>query len=127
MELFDKMLVNYSEGEGSALEESNKSANNLTGTINRLSNSWTEFINSVVNSDGLKTGVNLINDLVKGFTGLTSSGENFRVTLLTIITTLAQMKHASGGLMRLIPIINNSPFLATVEFNSDVYDSYVCA
>lgn len=127
MELFDKMLVNYSEGEGSALEESNKSANNLTGTINRLSNSWTEFINSVVNSDGLKTGVNLINDLVKGFTGLTSSGENFRVTLLTIITTLAQMKHASGGLMRLIPIINNSPFLATVEFNSDVYDSYVSA
>lgn len=31
-----------------------------------------------------------------------------------------------GGLMRLVPIINRSPFLATVEFNSDVYDSYIC-
>lgn len=126
MDLFDKMLVDYSEGKGSALEESNKSAENLTGTINRLSNSWTEFVNSVVNSDGLKTGVNLIDDLVKGLTGLTSSGENFRVTLLTIITTLAQMKHSSGGLMRLIPIIDRSPFLASVEFSSDAYDSYIC-
>lgn len=125
MEMFDKMLVDYSEGEGSAFAEAEKSANNLTGSVNKLHNSWTEFVNSIVNSDGLKTGVNLINDLVKGFTGLTSSGENFRITLLTIITTLAQMKHASGGLMRLIPIINNSPFLATVEFSSDVYDSYI--
>lgn len=70
MDLFDKMLVDYSEGEGSALEESNKSAENLTGTINKLHNSWTEFVNNVVNSDGLKTGVNLINDLVKGLSNI---------------------------------------------------------
>ena len=70
MDLFDKMLVDYSEGEGSALEESNKSAENLTGTINKLHNSWTEFVNTVINSDGLKTGVSLINDLVKGLTNI---------------------------------------------------------
>lgn len=73
MDMYDKMLVDYSEGEGSALEESNKSAENLTGTINRLSNSWTEFVNGVVSSDGLKTGVNLLNGLVKAFTNLTST------------------------------------------------------
>lgn len=70
MDLFDKMLVDYSEGEGSALEESNKSAENLTGTINKLHNSWIEFVNTVINSDGLKTGVNLINDLVKGLSNI---------------------------------------------------------
>ena len=73
MEMFDKMLVDYSEGTGSALEESNKSAENLTGTLNKLSNSWTEFVNNIINSDGLKAGANLINKLVEGATSLTST------------------------------------------------------
>ena len=73
MDMFDKMLVDYSEGTGSALEESNKSAENLTGTLNKLSNSWTEFVNSIINSDGLKAGINLVNKLVEGATSLTST------------------------------------------------------
>lgn len=77
MEMFDKMLVDYSEGTGSALEESNKSAENLTGTLNKLHNSWTEFVNNIINSDGLKAGVNLINKLVEGATSLTSTLGSF--------------------------------------------------
>jgi len=73
MEMFDKMLVDYSEGTGSALEESNKSAENLTGTLNRLSNSWTELINTIINSDGLKNGVKLLDSLVQGATNLTDT------------------------------------------------------
>lgn len=125
MSLFDKMLADYSDGEGSALEESNKSAENLTGTINKLKNSWTEFINGVISPDELKNGVNFLNNLVKGLTNITSSGEKLTTTLLTIVGIFAQMKFTSGGLMRLIYLINRSPFLATVEFNSDVYDSYI--
>lgn len=125
MDLYDKMLTDYSEGEGSALEESNKSVENLTGTINKLHNSWTEFVNGIVSSDGLKTGVKLLNNIVEVINSITSSGIGLNTTLLTIVGTIAQMKSKSGGLMRLIPIINKSPFLATVEFNSDVYDSYI--
>lgn len=73
MELFDKMLVDYSEGSGSALEEANKSATNLTGSINTLQNSWNELINSLVTSENLKAGVNFLNGLVQGVTELTSS------------------------------------------------------
>ena len=73
MDMFDKMLVDYSQGSGSAMEEASKSANNLQGRINALSNSWTEFVNSVVQSDTLKTGVNILNELVQGVTKLTSS------------------------------------------------------
>lgn len=72
MEMFDKMLVDYSEGTGSALEESNKSAENLTGTLNKLHNSWTEFVNGIIESEGLKTGIKLLNGLVEGATSLTS-------------------------------------------------------
>lgn len=125
MEMFDKMLVDYSDGTGSALEESNKSAENLTGTLNKLSNSWTEFVNNIINSDGLKAGVNLLNKLVEGATSLTSKFGSLGTIGLGagLFTGLKN----SGGLIRLINLINNSPFLATVEFNSDVYDSYVCA
>ena len=38
-----------------------------------MSNSWTEFVNSVVQSDTLKTGVNILNELVQGVTKLTSA------------------------------------------------------
>ena len=65
------MLVDYSEGTGSALNESNKSATNLTGTLNKLSNSWTKLVNTVINSDGLKTGVNILNSLLQGVTAVT--------------------------------------------------------
>ena len=73
MDMFDKMLIDYSQGSGSAMEEASKSANNLQGRINALSNSWTEFVNSVIQSDTLKTGVNILNELVQGVTKLTSS------------------------------------------------------
>ena len=71
--MFDKMLVDYSQGSGSAMEEASKSANNLQGRLNALSNSYTEFVNSIVKSDALKDGVNLLNGLVQGVTKLTSA------------------------------------------------------
>lgn len=73
MEMFDKMLVDYSEGTGSALEASNRSAENLTGTLYKLSNSWTAFVNGIINSEGLKAGVTVLNKLVEGAAGLTST------------------------------------------------------
>jgi len=47
-------LYNSNSANGSALEEAEKSANNLTGSLNKLSNTWTEFINHLVQSDDIK-------------------------------------------------------------------------
>lgn len=91
MDMYDKMLVDYSEGDGSALEESNKSAENLTGTINKLHNSWAEFVNGIIDSDGLKSGVELLNGLVEtlgsvsdAFSFVTSFGGNINELFGTI-------------------------------------------
>ena len=73
MDLFDQMLTDYSEGKGSALEEANRQAANLTGSLRTLSNSWTEFVNSMVNSSELKTGANLLNTLVQGAANLSQT------------------------------------------------------
>ena len=58
---YEKMLnlYNSNSANGSALEEAEKSANNLTGSLNKLSNTWTEFINHLVQSDDIKNIVNL--------------------------------------------------------------------
>ncbi len=70
MDMFDKMLVDYSEGAGSALEEANKSANNLTGRLNALQNSWDELVNSITNKSAIKGGVSFLDTLLQSTTKL---------------------------------------------------------
>ena len=73
MDMYDKMLKDYSEGSESAFDEASKSANSLQGRLNAVSNSWTEFVNNLVNSDGLKVAVNGLNSLVQGATKLSKT------------------------------------------------------
>lgn len=64
MDMFDKMLVDYSEGSGSAMEEAEKSANSLQGRLNTLQNSWDSLVVSFANSDTLKGGVSFLNGIL---------------------------------------------------------------
>lgn len=64
MEMFDKMLVDYSEGSGSAMEEAMKSANNWEGSLNKLNNTWTKIVNNFVNSNAIITATNSFNSFL---------------------------------------------------------------
>lgn len=70
MDMFDKMIVDYSEGSGSAMEEANKSAQNLSGSINSLSNSWNELVNTFVNTGEITSVVNVLNNLLQTVTNI---------------------------------------------------------
>ena len=72
---------NSEEAIGSALEEANKSANNLQGRLNALSNSFTELVNNIADSNTLKSFVNILNGILTTVNGLI---KNFG-TLQTII------------------------------------------
>lgn len=100
MDIYDKMLTDYATGGGSALEASNKSSENLTGTINKLSNSWTEFVNNVVSSDGLKTGVNLLNGIVEGAISIANA-------LNTINTAFGNLSGIGGAIGAISGLIMN--------------------
>ena len=67
------MLSDYSEGSGSALEEANKSATNLEGSLNSLHNTWTSVVNNVLNSDTLKSGVNILDNILGLVNDLTNA------------------------------------------------------
>ena len=72
---YQKMLdlYNSTSANGSAFKEAEKSSNNLTGSLNRLSNTWTDTVENIVNSDTLKGTVNLLNSLLTGVNKLTDA------------------------------------------------------
>ena len=67
---FDKMLSDYSDGQGSAAKEADKSANNWQGSLNKLSNSWTEFISNFAQSDQITGAIKFVNEFVQAMNSL---------------------------------------------------------
>lgn len=61
---FYKMMDLYGQGSGSAIQEAEKSSNNLSGSLAKLNNTWTDTVQNFVDSDDLKIAVNLLNDLL---------------------------------------------------------------
>ena len=100
MDMFDKMLVDYSEGAGSALEEADKSANNLTGTLNRLSNSWDELINAIVNKDAIKSGVGFFDGILQSATKLIDTVDVLPVALASF-TAFTTAKNKDVGISQI--------------------------
>lgn len=66
MESYNKMLELYNSNlaNDSAYREAEKSANNFSGSLNKLRNTWTDTVDNILNSDTLTTGVNVLNDLL---------------------------------------------------------------
>lgn len=100
MELFDKMLVDYSEGAGSAMEEAMKSANNWSGKLNQLQNSWDSLVNSVVSKDAVLGGLTFGDKMIQGIEGLI---EKFGVipTILTAVNSSIVTLNKDYGLTKI--------------------------
>lgn len=67
------MLDLYNQGSGSAMEEAMKSANNLSGSLNRLGNTWTSIVNNVIDTDALISVTNGFNSVLSVVETLTSA------------------------------------------------------
>jgi TP901 family phage tail tape measure protein len=70
-ESYESMLELYSQGIGSAANEAEKSANNIEGSLNRLSNTWTDTIENILNSDAILTVVKALNGLLSVINNVT--------------------------------------------------------
>lgn len=105
MDMFDKMLVDYSEGSGSAMEEAQKSANNWSGSLNKLSNTWTSIVNNFVDSDMMIDGINAANSALETLDKLTSDIDLTSLsTLGTILGGVLGAKNA--GRAKSYPLMN---------------------
>ena len=110
MESYNKMLELYNSNlaDNSAYNEAMKSANNLSGSLNRLSNTWSDTIENIVNSETLKNGVNFLN------------------SLLSIVNTLTDKLGALGtigvgaGLFAGIKNVGEGKMLPSIVLNSQL-------
>lgn len=71
--LYEEILQDYAEGEGTMAREAEKTANSLEGSLNRLSNTWTDTVENVVSSEFLTDTVNFFNTLLTGVNNLTDA------------------------------------------------------
>nr|WP_308627003.1 phage tail tape measure protein [uncultured Eisenbergiella sp.] len=71
MSSFDQMLTDYAAGSGSAMEAAMSSADSWEGSLNRLSNTWTDTVGNIANSDAIISGINALNSLLEMVNKLT--------------------------------------------------------
>lgn len=89
---FEKILKDYDDGAGSAAEEAKKSATNWEGSLERLNNSWDSLVRNFVQTDKMKSGINLINLLVKALQGFINLNPNSISAVVTAIAGIAGFK-----------------------------------
>lgn len=89
---YEKILGDYSDATGSAAREAEKSANNWQGSLNRLSNSWTSFVQNFVNSD---TTIALLN-LSSGFIDAADGISQFTGALTPLLGVLGGVMGGKG-------------------------------
>lgn len=68
----ETMLQNYAGSSGAAMASVQQSTDNWTGSLNRLSNTWTDTVGNIVGSDmttGIINGLNEILSMVNQITG----------------------------------------------------------
>lgn len=87
--LYEEMLQDYANGSGSIVEGNEKIAGSWEGSMNRLSNTWTDTVGNFANSDAIIAAINGLNSLLSvvnmvtdklgsfGSIGLFASMKNF--------------------------------------------------
>lgn len=102
---YEKMLVDYSEGTGSAAKEAEKSANNWEGSLNKLSNTWTGFIQNFANSNMITSGLQGLTGIIKVIDTVVSKAG----TLETVMGVLGGGLASKTGWGKTI-VVYNAPF-----------------
>lgn len=95
-DLYEKMLGEFSQGAGSALEEAEKTANSWEGRLNSLQNSWDSFINTLTNKEAVMGGISFFDRLIQGAEKLTDVIGEIPVVLTTVNSAMVAMNKDYG-------------------------------
>ena len=87
---YEKMLGQFDAGMGSMEKEAEKTANSWEGSMNRLSNTWTDTIGNIANSSAVTGLVNGLNGVLTIVNGITSALGTFGTVGLSVIALMAK-------------------------------------
>ena len=71
--MYTKMLEQYAQGAGSMAEEAEKTANSWEGALNRISNTWTDTVQNVADSDAIIAAINGLNGILSVVNNITEA------------------------------------------------------
>ncbi len=95
-DMYEKMLGEFSQGTGSALEEANKTADSWEGRLAQLQNSWDSFVNTLTNKAAVKGGVSFLDNTIQAFEKLTETVGVLPVLLTTINASMSALNKNYG-------------------------------
>lgn len=72
-DMYSQMLEQYAQGTGSMAAEAEKTANSWEGSMNRLSNTWTDTVGNVADSDAIITAINGLNGILSAVNNITEA------------------------------------------------------
>ena len=75
--LYEKMLSEYIQGTGSMSQMTAETADSWEGSLNRLSNTWTDTIGNIADSDAIITLVNGLNNVLSVINNVTEKLGSF--------------------------------------------------
>ena len=75
--LYEQMLSQYAQGAGSMAQKAAQTADSWEGSMNRLSNTWTDTIGNIADSDAVITLVNGLNGLLSVINSITAGLGSF--------------------------------------------------
>lgn len=125
---YKKMLGEFADGAGSMDEEAEKTSKSLEGSLNRLSNTWTDTVNNIANSDLVTGIVNKLDDVLSVINKITDALGS--VGSLSVIGGLVGgvkgFKSLKSSIGTVSPIIDAlSPLGSGASFGTAEIDSYV--
>lgn len=94
-ELYEKMLRDYAEGEGSAMREAQKTADSWAGKLASLQNQWLEFVSGFVDTDFVKGGISGLEGMIVAFDKL-NDAQLFIPTMISSIMGLRNLFTGKG-------------------------------
>ncbi len=95
-DLYEKMLKEYSQGTGSALEEANKTADSWEGRLAQLQNSWDSFVNSLTGKNVVKGGISFLDNTIQAFEKLTDTIGTIPTILATVNASMTALNKNYG-------------------------------
>ena len=106
-------LVNAANNSaGASQKQFDKTTESLEAKIQRLKNAWAEFTMGLANNSLIKTGVDLLTDLLTTINNLTDAGDSkigkFITSLLRLGTVLIGLKGGQSAINGILKFLTNS-------------------
>ena len=99
---YETMLGQFEAGMGSMDKEAAKTADSLQGKLNTLSNTWTDTVENLSDTNTLKGVVDVLNSLLNGVGAITEGYDKLSSTVSTLGGLLGNNGSSIGGTLGIV-------------------------